>query len=73
MPTFNVITATPTNSIGGSRLSPEHETVINNNNIIIQSAVVSDVEADSKIQKLSDNFEDTCATEATCPEKPKMM
>jgi hypothetical protein len=71
MPTFNVITATPTNSI--SRFSPEHESVINNNNIIIQTAVVSEAEeGDPKLQKPSDNFEDTCATD-TCPEKPKLM
>jgi len=70
MPTFNVITATPTHSMG--RLSPEREaeSIQNNNNIIISVEAVA-VE-DAKLQKTSDNFEETCSN-TTCPEKPKLM
>ena len=69
MPTFNVITATPTHSMG--RLSPEREaeSIQNNNNIIISATVTVE---DAKLQKPSDNFEETCSN-TTCPEKPKMM
>ena len=69
MPTFNVITATPTHSMG--RLSPEREaeSIQNNNNIIISATVAVE---DVKLQKPSDNFEETCSN-TTCPEKPKLM
>ena len=68
MPTFNVITATPTPSLG--RLSPDRESVINNNNIIISDVVVEDCSS-VKLQKPSDNFEETCPK--TCPEKPNLI